>query len=102
MDKIMGMLGLARRGGFLELGHACVVTAVIRGKSQLVLMAKDLSSRSRDNVGGACAKAGVRVLDIDYTMDEIHALLGKRVGIISLNNKGMANKIIELSQLPMH
>ena len=47
MEKIFGMLGLARRAGKLIYGSDAAVNAVRSGKAKAVILAADASDRTK-------------------------------------------------------
>ena len=67
MDKILNFLGIARRAGKLSLGFDAAEESVNKKKSKLLILACDVSERTR-----------------------------KSVGIISVNDEGFAKRLEEL------
>ena len=91
-DKLLSFLGLARRAGRLSLGFDAAVGALEDGRSQLILTASDLSPRSRTGIACTAQELGVAVLELRQSMDEISMALGKRTGIVSIDDAGFAKK----------
>lgn len=88
-NKFLSTLGLARRAGKIAYGYDAVVGAL--GNCKLVLLASDLSARSRNSVLQQAARAGVECKDIAYTMAQIAVGIGtKPVGIVGVTEKGFA------------
>lgn len=96
-DKMLHMLGLARRAGKLALGTEAAQDAVRKHKSGLVLLASDLSPRTVRNFVSAAQETGAKTVSVSATMDEIGAAVGKRTGVIAVNDTGFANRLLALS-----
>ena len=86
-DRLLSLLGLARRAGRLTMGNDAVI-----GVSALLLLAEDLSPRTVKGVELAAQNACVDTMRIVQTMDQISMALGKRCGVVSINDTGFAKK----------
>lgn len=95
-ENLLHLLGLARRAGRLALGNEAVRDAVKRGRASLVLLAGDLSPKTASGLSPAARQAGVPVRKIRPKMDDIGAALGKRAGVIAVNDMGFAKKLLAL------
>ena len=98
--KWLSMLGLARRAG--KLAAACHegAIAMVNGKAQLVLTARNASPRlvrEFETAGQKRAKAP-RMRALPCTIDEIHFALGYRAGVLTVEDAGFAERIEELLQ----
>lgn len=94
--KLLSLLGLARRAGRLSLGNDPVLESIRKKESCLLLAAEDLSDRT---IKGIRSSAGeIPMLHLAVSMEEIGAAVGKRAGILSVNDAGFANKITEISR----
>ena len=93
-EKLLSLLGIARRAGRLSLGHDAAADAMQNGKASLLLLAADLSPHSAGSVTYIAEQAGVPVATIDATMEQLGNAVGKQLtGIISVNDSGFAKKI---------
>lgn len=95
-DALLRFMGLARRAGKLSLGSDPVKEALGRGHAQLVLLAGDVSPRTAGGVELAAKEQGVAVVRTVATMDEISMAVGKRAGVVAVNDPGFAKKLIAL------
>ena len=75
VDRVLGLLGLARRAGKLALGRQAVLQAVIHDRASLIVLAGDASIRTSSEFARRSNTAGVPVI----TMADME-LLGKSVG----------------------
>lgn len=96
-EKFLHLLGIARRAGRLSLGNDAAVEALRKGRTRLILLASDLSPRTAGGVEFAANEEGVAAVRINATMDEISMALGKRTGVVAVNDSGFAKKLLALS-----
>ena len=92
-ERILSMLGLARRAGRLSAGFDAVTESLQRGRAQLVLIASDISDRSRGNICRTAEGAGCPVIILDIPQSAVGAAIGKKSGIVSVDDGGFAKKI---------
>ena len=94
-DKVLLMIGLARRAGKICSGAPLCEKEIKAKRSELIIIAKDTSSASKKAITDSCNH--YNVMYIEYSnMDD----LGKAVGadgvrtVISVNDNGFANAIM--------
>lgn len=95
-DKLLNLLGIARRAGKITMGMDPVKSSIAKGETRVVLVARDFSSRSASGIESVCEEWGQECLHLGQSMDEIGMAIGKRVGVISVNDAGFAKKVREL------
>ena len=61
-----------------------------------VLLAADLSAKSKDSVLRICYQADCPTAQLPFNMDEIWFLVGKRSGILAVTDAAFAKKLSEL------
>lgn len=93
-NKILSILGLCKKSGNLTLGFDSCLESVKQKKSQIILITGDLSDNTKKKLFNQVDTNLIRAVDL--SMDDVNAFLGKTCGIISVNNKGFAEKIISL------
>ena len=86
----LGLLSMCRKAGRLSMGMDMMKDACAVGNSKGVFVASDLSEKSLKEVRFTCAGYSVKLFALDMTMDEISDGIGKRTGIISVNDSGFA------------
>lgn len=91
-NKLAGTLSLCRRAGRLTMGFDPVKESVQKGDAQLILLASDLSPKTARNVRFFAQQGNVCCMDLDLTMDELWFLIGKRIGVAAITDKGFAGK----------
>ena len=95
-DRLLSLLGLARRAGKLVIGNDAVLESVKSGKSKLVIITADASERTKRNINSACQGAPVR--EIQYSEKDILKAAGKSGKILSIEDDGFAQSITALVQ----
>ena len=93
MNKLASMLSLTQKAGRLLLGFDVAKGAVEKKNAGLVLLAKDLSPRSRKEIALVCEKSGAQVKEMPLTMDEVWFAVGKRAGVLAVADEGLAKKL---------
>ena len=96
MDKILNFLGIARRAGKLSLGFDAAEESVNKKKSKLLILACDVSERTRKSVEKISEKGNIKTVFSEIPMEKIGNAMGKSVGIISVNDEGFAKRLEEL------
>lgn len=95
-DRLLSLLGLARRAGRVSLGFDPVCESVAKGEAALVLVAADISEGSLRKLRSNIDKYGVCIEQTPYDIDSLAAAVGKAVRVISVNDSGFAAKVKEL------
>ena len=91
-QKLLNLLGLSMRAGYLVSGEDNVITEMKRGKVKLVFVASDSSLKTIDNFKRKCYFYKVDVC-FDYTSYDLSASIGKSRKIIGLKNANMCAEI---------
>jgi len=87
MDNILNTLGLCKRAGKLIVGFDAVVADI--DKAAGILVAADLSAKSKKEITFHCTKHSKKLVEINHTMNEIEAVLNKKTGIIAVLDNGL-------------
>ena len=67
--------------------------ALRRGECALVLVAQDLSEKTRKNMRFEADRAGAALLETAFTMEDIAAAIGKKTGVLAVCDAGFAEKL---------
>ena len=92
-DRLLSLLGLARRAGKVQLGHDPVLESLRCGRARLVLLAADLSPHTSKGILYAAQQEDVPIYTLHQTVDDMGAALGKRVGAVAVEDAGFAKKL---------
>lgn len=95
MSDIKGTLSICRRAGKLIGGMDEVKASVRRREARLVLVTRDTSEKSREEIAFECKRYNIALEDIPETMFEIAESVGKRFGVMSVTDRGFAESIIK-------
>lgn len=95
MNNILGTVGLCRKAGKIVFGFDAVAAAVKDPNVKVggILLAADLSEKSKKEVRFICEKFSVDVTETEITLDEFGSVLGKRTGIIAVTDAGFYGSI---------
>lgn len=97
-DKLNGLLGLCRRANKMAMGHDAVITSIKQRKSHLAITCSDSSDRLKKEIADECTfrNRNIKFVDADFTMSELGFAIGKKVGVISIDDEGFANKLYDI------
>ena len=94
-DRLLGLLGLARRAGKLQLGFGAVEAMVQRGEKPLVIVAADMGPSQRRKVGNWEPVQGV--LECGHSADVLGAALGRdKLAVVGLKDHAFVKGIRKL------
>ncbi len=92
-NRLLSLLGLARRCGRIAAGYDVAAGAVAEGISSLILVSGDIAQRTEKNISRVAEQYQVTVIKIGETMAEIGRAIGAApTGVISINEAGFAKK----------
>lgn len=92
-NKALTLLGFAAKAGKLGYGMDAAVQSLKSGKSRLIVIAFDVSEKSRKEITFHAKETPVCV--IGESMETLSVAVGRKCGIISVNEKGFALSIKE-------
>ena len=96
-NKILTLLGFASKAGKLDFGMFKASEALKKNKSKLVVLACDLSEKSKKEILFFAHNKSVSVVTLEeVTIDTLSAAVGKKCGIISVNDEGFAASISKI------
>lgn len=95
MNNTLSTLGLCRCAGKLIYGFDAVAAELEKPGTAVcgVLLASDLSEKSKKEVRFICAKKDMAVTELTATLDDIKSVIGKRTGIIAVLDNGLYNSL---------
>ncbi|MBP5200270.1 MAG: ribosomal L7Ae/L30e/S12e/Gadd45 family protein [Schwartzia sp.] len=95
LQKIEGLLGMAQRAGKIVSGELAVEKAIASGQAAAVVMAANVSERTRESVLRATERKGVPVYSL-FTKEMLGRCLGKEYrAVAALIDKGFAKTLEE-------
>ena len=95
-DKSLGLLGLMRRAGALEIGEDNSALTVKSGKAKLLLLSSDVSESARRKAEGFCYGRSVQIVSLESTREAMGAAIGLRTcSILAVTDIGFANALMK-------
>ncbi len=79
MNKALNLLGLARKGGNIQLGEENCGIACRSGKARLLILTKDAGDSVRHRAEYFVRSGKPPLLRVDYTKDELGTAVGRNV-----------------------
>ena len=94
-NKLIGLLGMARRAGRLTVGFDASVASAENGKSSLLLLSADASPKTAKECGFAAMTYGARVMVLPLDKAALADAIGahKPVAVIAVCDSGFAKAI---------
>lgn len=94
-DSILGLLGLARRGGNLALGEAPAGEACRLKKARAVFLAADAGDTTARRGSRMAEGAGVPLVTLPWSRAELGAALGRAsCALLALTDPGLAAAVV--------
>ena len=91
----MGLITMCRKAGKLQMGMDMVKDSCKEGNAKGVFVATDFSKKSLKEIKYVCYNENVPLYDLGLTMEEIWSELGKKVGVMSIDDKGFCKACIK-------
>jgi len=95
-DSILTLLSFAAKAGKLSFGTHATEFAITSKKAKLVLAAEDISEKSVKELKFKADKVNIPVaLLIGVNSEALSQRLGKKCGIIAVNDEGFAQAVMK-------
>lgn len=97
-DKVLNLLGIAKRAGRLTTGEEKTIESIQKQTAKLVFIAGDASRNTSKKVKDKCSYYNIPLID-KYTNMELSQATGasNRV-VLSITDSGFGNKLLELAE----
>lgn len=97
-DKILNMLGLAKRAGKLTAGEKKTLENIRSKKAEVVFLAADAGANTRKKIQDKCRTYDIPLID-HYTNESLSNATGasNRV-VLSVTDPGFGRKMLELKE----
>lgn len=94
MNKVLGVIGLAKRAGKITSGEFLCERAIKSGQSKLIIIASDIADNAKKSAVNTCSHYGVEYIEFSSSAE-----LGRAIGadnrmIISVNDSNFKNAIL--------
>ena len=91
-DGLLSAMSMARGAGKLKIGFDAAKDAAAQG-APLVILASDVSERTRRSAQAFCEEGSVSLLEADITQDEIKDKFGWKFGVAAVTDRNFAKLI---------
>ena len=88
--KQQNSITLCKRAGKLIMGFDLVKGAMQTEEAELIILACDLSEKTRKEMLFLAENYEYKVVDTLLTMDELWYCIGKRAGVLAISDAGLA------------
>ncbi len=97
-SAFFNLLTMCRRSGRMSMGFDPAKDSLASKKAKVILIASDISAKTEKEIRFFSEKSGVPVVRTAAAIEEYGFALGKKVGIVSVEDDGFAGKLIKLSE----
>ncbi len=95
-DPCLSLIGLARRGGNVQIGEDPVGTLCRAGKAKLLLLASDAAENTVHRAAGFARPGGVPVIQLPYSKAELGYALGRAsCAMAALSDAGFSIRFLQ-------
>lgn len=96
-DRALGLLGIAQKGGNVEIGEDPVGQASKAGTARLIILAADAADHTVRKAGSFAARHDTPIVTVDGTKDTLGAVFGRTsVAMIAIKDIALARRFLEL------
>lgn len=92
-NKVLTLLGFAAKAGKLDYGMQKTLEAINKRRTKLIVTACDLSQKSIKEIKFHSQKQNICVVTLKVTAEDLSAAIGRKCGIVSVNDNGFADAI---------
>ena len=93
-NKCLALLGFACKAGKLGFGMNEAKACLEKGKSKLIVIACDISEKSQKEIKFLSRNKDVNVITLEnISINTVSQAVGRKCGIISVNDNGFADAI---------
>ena len=92
-EKVLGMIGIAKKAGEISCGAFLAESSIKKGKSKLVIISTDASPNTNKKFINMCKHHGIEYIEFEK-MDVLGNCCGKEnSSVISINSNNFKNAI---------
>lgn len=97
-ERILSLLGIARRAGKISLGHDAAIGAIVRNKAKLCIMSAEASARLQKEMSHACSydEKNIGVIVLEESITALSAAVGCKCAVLTVDDEGFSKSILSL------
>ena len=88
-SKLMSALGIARKSGNLIMGYDPVKESVLKDETDLVLVASDISEKTKKRVEFFCEDY-VQIVDLPFTQYDLLQVTRKLTAVLAISDENLS------------
>ena len=94
-DRFLNLLGMARRGGKLSLGHEAAISSIVKNKAKLCIISSEGSDRLKKEMAHACSfeNKNIPVLITKYETLTLSKAIGSKAAVITVDDEGFSKAL---------
>lgn len=98
-EKVLSLLGLAAKAGSLSYGAEATKAALCSGKANAAVVCSEISDKSLKEIRFFAAKRNIPVILLQkYDINTVSSAVGRKCGILSVNNSSFAGAVLAAVQ----
>ena len=97
-DKVLNLLGIAKRAGRLTTGEEKTTESIQKQTAKLVFVASDASKNTSKKVKDKCSYYNIPLIDKYSNMELSQATGASNRVVLSITDSGFGNKLLELAE----
>ena len=96
-DRFLNLLGMARRGGKLSLGHDAAISSIVKNKAKLCIISSEGSDRLKKEMAHACSfeNKNIPVLITKYETLTLSKAIGSKAAVLTVDDEGFSKAFKE-------
>ncbi|MEG2174006.1 MAG: hypothetical protein RR135_00795 [Oscillospiraceae bacterium] len=94
--SVLGLLAICRKAGKLKMGFDAAEQCLGRDAA-LIVFAQDISPKTKERMTMRAERSSTEVLTLPDTADDVWCVVGKRVAVMAVIDKGLAKQLVLLS-----
>lgn len=95
MNRVLSMLGLAKRAGKISTGAFICSKSIKQGRAKLVILAGDASANTKKSINDSCKYYKVKIIEMSDMAALGHATGGGERAVISVEDNNFAKAILD-------
>ena len=93
--NVLNLLSLSRKAQHLKMGFDAVEQSFSKD-AQLLLFSSDISDNTKKRIQAKADRFGIASLTLPHTSDEILLTVGKRIAVMAVTDRGLAESVASL------
>lgn len=97
MNKLVSLLSMCKRAGYLTWGMDAVKVSVVNKEAKVLFVTQDIALNTNKKAQKLAKENQLPFVQLPVTKEELFEQLGNFVGILAVSNEGMRLQIEKLA-----